>query len=192
MRYKGLMAVSLLLLPIAFQAYADNLKIRSPIVEFRELEFEHFGQTTFDKPKSGLSNNQAYSNEIEYGVLPWLKLGIEGNLQAPSGHNLQYDATAVEGTIQLTPQGKYFADFGLFIEVEHPRQRSDEPAAEFTFGPLVESEFGRIGEFGMLHRANLLIQKTAGHNASGETPIKPAWQSRRNPTLRAALYRGAG
>ena len=54
------------------------------IVEFGELEFEHFGQTTFDKPKSGRSNNQAYSNEIEYGVLPWLKLGIESNLQAPT------------------------------------------------------------------------------------------------------------
>jgi hypothetical protein len=177
MRGKGIITASLLL-AITSQAHADNLEIRSPIVEFRELEFEHFGQTTFDKPKSGLSNNQAYSNEIEYGVLPWLKLGIESNLQAPSGHNLQYDATAVEGTIQLTPQGKYFADFGWFIEVEHPRQRVDEPAAEFTFGPLVESELGRIGEFGMLHRANLLIQKTAGHNASGETPIKPAWQSR--------------
>ena len=175
---KGFMAVSLLLLAITSQAYADNLKIRSPIVEYRELEFEHFGQTTFDKPKSGLSNNQDYSNEIEYGVLPWLKLGVESNLQAPSGQNLQYDATAAEGTIQLTPQGKYFADLGWFIEVEHPRQRGDEPAAEFTFGPLVESEFGRIGEFGLLHRANLLIQKTAGHNASGETPIKPAWQSR--------------
>jgi hypothetical protein len=178
MRCKGFTAASGLLLAIVSQAHADNLKIRSPIVEFRELEFEHFGQTTFDKPKNGLSNNQAYSNEIEYGVLPWLKLGIESNLQAPSGHNLQYDATAVEGTVQLTPQGKYFADLGLFIEVEHPRKRSDEPAAEFTFGPLVESEFGTIGQFGLLHRANLLIQKTAGYNASGETVIKPAWQSR--------------
>jgi hypothetical protein len=178
MRCKGFLTVSLLLLAITSQAHADNLKIRSPIVEFRELEFEHFGQTTFDKPKSGLSNNQAYSNEIEYGVLPWLKLGIESNLQAPSSRNLQYDATAVEGTIQLTPQGKYFADLGMFIEIERPRQRGDEPAVEFTFGPLVESEVGKIGEFGLLHRANLLIQKTAGRNASGETVIKPAWQSR--------------
>src|SRR4051812_3290454 len=178
MRGKGWVVASLLLLAITSQSHAGNLEIRSPIVEFRELEFEHFGQTTFDKPKSGRSNNQAYSNEIEYGVLPWLKLGIESNLQAPSGRNLQYDATAVEGTIQLTPQGKYFADFGLFIEVEHPRKRGDEPAVEFTFGPLVESELGRIGQFGLLHRANLLIQKTSGYNASDETPIKMAWQSR--------------
>ena len=63
MRCKGFMAASLLLLAIACQAHADNLKIRSPIVEFRELEIEHFGQTTFDKSKSGLNNYQAYSNE---------------------------------------------------------------------------------------------------------------------------------
>jgi len=178
MRSHGFLAALLLVFAIAPQAHADHLEIRSPVVEFGELEFEHFGQTTFDKPKSGRSNNQAYSNEIEYGVLPWLKLGIESNLQAPTSRNLQYDATAVEGTIQLTPQGKYFADFGFFIEIERPRQRGDEPAAEFTFGPLVESELGRIGQFGLLHRANLLIEKTAGRNAGGETPIKPAWQSR--------------
>src|SRR3954454_5001698 len=104
MRCKGFMAASLLLLAIASQTHADNLKIRSPIVEFGALEFEHFGQTTFDKPKSGLSNNQAYSNEIEYGVLPWLKLGIESTGRPPTSHTLQYDATAAEGTIQLTPQ----------------------------------------------------------------------------------------
>lgn len=122
------MAVSLLLLAIASQAHADNLKIRSPIVGFRELEFEHFGQTTFDKPKSGLSNNQAYSNEIEYGVLPWLKLGIEGNLQAPSGKNLQYDATAVEGTTQLTPQAS-------ISPISASSSRSSTPADAATSRP---------------------------------------------------------
>ncbi len=51
MRCKEFVASSLPLVAIASQAHADNLKIRSPIVEFGELEFEHFGQTTFDKPK---------------------------------------------------------------------------------------------------------------------------------------------
>src|SRR3954452_4914946 len=113
MRCKEFVAASLLLVAIASQAHADNLKIRSPIVEFGELEFEHFGQTTFDKPKNGLSNNQAYSNEIEYGEVIWLKLGLESNLHTLTSHNLQYDATAVESTIQLPPQCKYFADFGF-------------------------------------------------------------------------------
>src|SRR3954454_9631199 len=100
MRCKGFRAASLLLLAIAPQAHADHLEIRSPIVEFRELEVEHFGQTTFDKPKSGLSNNQAYSNEIAYGVLPWLKLGIPIKLQAPSGRNLPSDSSTVQGSLQ--------------------------------------------------------------------------------------------
>ena len=171
-------AVLLLLAAAPPQAVAGEFKIRSPVVDFREIEVEHFGQTTFDRRKSGLSNNQFYNNEIEIGLLPFLKLGIEGNFEAPSGENLSYDATAVEGFLQLTPQGKYFADFGFFIEVERPRQRGDEPAAEITFGPLVQSEFGAIGSAGMLHTFNLLFTKDLGHNASGATPIKIAWQSR--------------
>ena len=178
MPFRSVVGAFLLIFAVASNSRADEFKIRSPIVEFRELEFEHFGQTTFDRRKSGLSNNQFYNNEIEIGVLPFLKLGLEANLEAPSGENLQYDATGVESFIQLTPQGKYFADFGFFIEVERPRQRGDEPEAEIVFGPLVQSEFGRIGDIGMLHTFNLLFEKQIGHNASRATPIKLAWQSR--------------
>jgi hypothetical protein len=162
----------------ALPAAADEFKIRSPIIDYREIEIEHFGQTTFDKRKSGLSNNQFYNNEIEIGVLPWLKLGLEGNFEAPSGKNLQYDATGVESFIQLTPQGKYFADLGFFVEAERPRQRGDEPDGEIVFGPLVQSELGHVGRVGMLHTFNLLFEKTVGRNSSSETPIKLAWQSR--------------
>ena len=42
------LAAPLLLVAIASQARADHLEIRSPNVEYGELEFEHFGQTTFD------------------------------------------------------------------------------------------------------------------------------------------------
>lgn len=178
MRFKTFLAASLLLLAAVSRGRADEFKLRSPIVDFRELEFEHFGQTTFDVRKSGLSNNQFYNNEIEIGVLPFLKLGVEGNLAAPSGENLQYDATGVESFLQLTPQGKYFADLGFFIEVERPRQRGGEPAAGITFGPLVQSELGAIGSIGMLHTLNLLFTKEIGRHASGATPIQIAWESR--------------
>jgi hypothetical protein len=178
LRFRTLVPGVLLLLAAAAPSRADEFKIRSPIVDYREVEVEHFGQTTFDAKKSGLSNNQFYNNEVEVGVLPNLKLGIEGNFAAPSGENLQYDATAVESFLQLTPQGKYFADFGFFVEVERPRQRGDEPAAAITFGPLVQSEFGNIGRVGMLHTFNLLFTREMGRNASEATPIQIAWQSR--------------
>ena len=47
-----------------------QLKVRYPIVDYREVEIEHFGDITFDKPKSGLSNNQRYTIEYGFGPLP--------------------------------------------------------------------------------------------------------------------------
>jgi len=37
-----------------------QLKVRYPIVDYREVEIEPFGDVTFDKPKSGLSNSQRF------------------------------------------------------------------------------------------------------------------------------------
>src|SRR5689334_5857521 len=44
-------------LGVSSAAHAQ-LKVRYPIVDYREFEIEPFADTTFDKPKSGLSNNQ--------------------------------------------------------------------------------------------------------------------------------------
>ena len=68
-------------------AHAE-FKLRYPQVEYREMEIEHNGDTTFDKANSGKSNNQSYTNELEYGITPFLRLGIEGESAAPPGHNL--------------------------------------------------------------------------------------------------------
>src|SRR6185437_6921080 len=81
-----------------------EFKLRYPQVEYREIEFEHNGDTTFDKANSGKSNNQSYTNELEYGITPFLRLGIESELAAPPGHNLRYQGTALEATFQLTPE----------------------------------------------------------------------------------------
>src|ERR1700738_2686719 len=47
-----------------------QLKVRYPIVDYREVEVEHFREITFHKPKSGLSNNQRYTIEYGFGPLP--------------------------------------------------------------------------------------------------------------------------
>jgi high-affinity iron transporter len=157
-------------------AQADEFKMRSPIIDYREVELEHNGQTTFDAAKSGKSNNQFYNNEIEVGVLPFWKVGLEGNLEAASGENLRFDETAIESFLQLTPQGKYFADFGFFTEYAHPTRPSE--ANTLIFGPLVESEFGQIAGTHALHTLNILFTKEVGRNAGGATPIQIAWESR--------------
>jgi hypothetical protein len=64
-----------------------QLKVRYPIVDYREVEIEHFSDITFDKPNSGKTNNQRYTNEYGLGPLPnwFVELGTE--FQAPNGEN---------------------------------------------------------------------------------------------------------
>lgn len=156
-------------------AHAE-FKLRYPQVDYREMEIEHNGATTFDKANSGKSNNQSYTNEIEYGFTPFLQLGIEGELAAPPGQNLRYVGTALETTFQLTPQGKYWADFGFFAEYEQIHVR--DSANAFTFGPLIQKEVPDVFGIDTVHTLNLLFGREVGPHRSNGTPFLFAWQSR--------------
>jgi high-affinity iron transporter len=153
-----------------------QLKVRYPIVDYREIEIEPFGDLTFDKPKSGLTNNQRYTIEYGFGPLPNWFVEVGHELAAPNGENITYDATEVESYLQLTPTGKYFGDLAMFAEYEHPLHRGDPKS--FTFGPLAQTEFGEIAGFGALHTLNLLFTRTVGNNRTDATEFTPAWQSR--------------
>jgi hypothetical protein len=153
-----------------------EFKLRYPTVDYRELEIEHNGDTTFDKAKSGLSNNQSYTNEIGYGILPFWSLELEGEWAAPSGANLSYDATTLENTFQLTPQGKYWADVGFFAEYSHAASRGG--ADSVTFGPLVQKEVPDVWGIDTVHTVNFLFGKEIGRNRSDATSLFAAWQSR--------------
>jgi high-affinity iron transporter len=153
-----------------------QLKVRYPVVDYREVEIEHFSDITFDKPNSGKTNIQRYTNEYGLGPLPnwFIELGTE--FQAPNGANITYDATEIENYIQLTPTGKYWGELAMFAEYEMPIHRGD--AKSFLFGPLAQTEFGEIAGFGALHTLNLLFTKTVGNNSTDTTRLNIAWQSR--------------
>jgi hypothetical protein len=169
------LALPLGLLALCPSARAE-FKLRYPIVDYREFEFEHNGDTTFDKRGSGKSNDQSYTNEIELGVTPFWTLGLEGERAAEPGENLRYEATTVENIFQLTPQGKYWADLGFFAEYSHAASRAD--ADSVTFGPLVQKELSDVLGVDSLHTLNLLVSKEIGRNRSDATPLFFAWQSR--------------
>jgi hypothetical protein len=163
----------------AFAAPNDagaEFKLRSPITDYREIEFEHNGDTTFDKRGSGKSNNQSYTNELGIGALPNWSVELEGEWAAAPGENLRYDATTLENTVQLTPQGKYWADLGFFAEYSHAASRAD--ADSFAFGPLVQKEIPDLLGLDTLHTLNLLFGKEVGRNRTDATPLQFAWQSR--------------
>src|SRR5262245_45262669 len=169
----------LLLLLIGFGTSSTahaQLKVRSPIVDYREIEIEPFSDITLDKPKSGLSNNQRYTIEYGFGPLPNWFVEVGHELQAPNGENITYDATELESYLQLTPTGKYFGDLAMFAEYEHPLHQGD--AKSFLFGPLAQTEFGEIAGIGALHTLNLLFRRTVGNDRTDATALNTAWQSR--------------
>jgi len=53
-----------------------QLKVRYPVVDYREVEIEHFSDITFDKPNSGKTNIQRYTNEYGLGALRCLFVEI--------------------------------------------------------------------------------------------------------------------
>jgi hypothetical protein len=153
-----------------------EFKIFYPTVDYREIEFEHNGDTTFDRAKSGKSNNQSYTNEVEVGATPFWKVGLEAEAAAPPSENFRYEATTVENLFQLTPQGKYWADLGFFAEYSHAASRAD--ADPITFGPIVQKEVPDLFGEDTLHTLNLFVGKEVGHNRSDATPLFFSWQSR--------------
>jgi high-affinity iron transporter len=153
-----------------------QFKVRYPIVDYREIEIEHYGDTTFDQAKSGKSNNQRFTNEYGFGPLPNWFVELGNEFRALNGENITYDATEIENYLQLTPTGKYWGDLALFAEYEHTAHAAD--AKSFIFGPLAQTEFGEIAGFGALHTLNLLFTRTVGNNSNEATQLNTAWQSR--------------
>jgi high-affinity iron transporter len=155
-------------------ARADFL-VRSPIVEYREFEFEHNGSVSFDR-KRELDKNQSYTYALGLGVTPFWKIELEGETGAVPGGNLSYTATTVENFFQLTPQGKYWADLGLFFEYSQGAPR--DSTNTMKFGPMVQKETAGFGKYSLLHTLNLFFEKEIGPFSTSRTGFVPAWQSR--------------
>ena len=165
-RATGLVAGLLLMAASLIPALADDLKIRSPIIDNRELEFEN---------NFTLGSSKTAVHELEYGFNEWLKLGAEAELAADPSHGFHYDATALEGFLQLTPQGKYWADVGLFAEYEQTARQGDPRS--LTIGPLVQKEAQLFG-LATLHTINALFTKQMGMASVGPLGMLVAAQSR--------------
>jgi hypothetical protein len=148
------------------QAEARDLKIRSPIIESHELEFEN---------NFTIGHSKTAVHELEYGFNDWLKLGVEAELAADQGHGFHYDSTALEGFLQLTPQGQYWADVGLFVEYEHTARQGDPRA--LTIGPLIQKE-AQLAGLSTLHTVNALFTKDMGAGSVGPLSMLMAVQSR--------------
>ena len=101
-------------------AVAGDFKVRSPNIDYREVEFETNTATTFDKRPEN-KGRAGLTQEIGVGVLPFWFVELEAELGREPGEKWQFNATTIENTFMLTEQGKYWMDFGIFAEFSHAR-----------------------------------------------------------------------
>ncbi|PWB46882.1 MAG: hypothetical protein C3F18_12345 [Nitrosomonadales bacterium] len=152
----------------AFAGPADY--VYTPIVEQGEREIDvKFGSASLPSGEK----KQVGSIGIGYGATEWwfaeVYLKSEHESPEPRLNILEF-----ENKFQLTETGKYPLEVGLIAELEIPLNKGGE-ADEFKFGPLFQTEFGRLQLNG-----NLLLETKFGGDAEAahETVFQYQWQAK--------------
>ena len=150
-------------------AFASHV-VYSPYVEKGEYEIELRGHTTFDN-NSSKDDNQKYKVEAGYGFTDYWFSAVyaEVEKEQPSG-DYEHTATAWENIFQLTEQGEYWVDMGLYLEYEHPASSAKDDKLEGKL--LLEKAYGQWA-----HTANIIFTRklSSTNNATG---FEYAWRTR--------------
>ena len=117
---------------------ADYVKV--PSIEYGERELELKYGTS--KLAAGEGRISAGTFGLGYGVTPFWFTEAYVKYQQTPNERTRFDAVEWENKFMLTETGKYAVDLGVFVELEVPRNRDE--GFEFRFGPLLQTEFGRI------------------------------------------------
>jgi hypothetical protein len=139
---------------------ADDFIVYSPHVFASQSEVELRGYRYADS-RSDLSGSAAELS-IARGVTDWWKPEFYvAEFEKTPGNRGYFKGFEFENTFQLTPPGKYVADFGFLASFEHNIAAGLPNAIEF--GPLIEKTAGRF-----THTANLIWEKEVGSGAGGK------------------------
>jgi hypothetical protein len=152
------------------QGAGAEFKVRSPNIDYREIEIEHNLSVTFDK-RADKNHDVSSPVEVGVGLLPFWKVEIEGDIERHPGENAQWEATAVENFFRLTEPGKYWLDAALFVEFARATNRDEANTVEL--GLLVRKEHEK-----WLHTLNVFWEKQVGSKAEPIDTVSYAWQTR--------------
>jgi len=142
---------------LAFAGPADY--VYTPAVEYGEREID-FKYGTARQQDGTLT--QVTSLGFGYGATEsWF---TEVYLKQESESNEGLTIAEWENKFQLTETGKYPVDTGLITELEAPVNNTNKPY-EFKFGPLFQTEFGKLQLNG-----NLLFERKFGKRNDGDDP----------------------
>jgi hypothetical protein len=159
MRLMPTVVVCVGLLSAARVVRADDFIVYSPYVVASQNEVELRGYRYADS-RSDLGGSAAELS-IAHGVNDWWKPEVYvAEFEKTPGTRGYFKGFEFENTFQLTPPGKYAADFGFLASYEHNIVAGITDAIEF--GPLIEKTAGRF-----THIANLIWEKEVGSGAGG-------------------------
>jgi FTR1 family protein len=146
---------------------ADHI-VYSPLVEEGEIAVELRGHRDFDS-SDALDGGEAYKAEIEWAPYSRWLTELLVKIERDPGEDLEATEIAWENVIQLTDQGRYWADIGLLAEYAHALKSDGEDVVEL--GLLAQKDFGR-NEL----RLNLIAERELVSGADVEMEYR--WQYR--------------
>ncbi len=179
MKKTHLHAVAALALCAAQAALAGPANyVKSPIVEYGEREIElKWGRA---RAGDGTHEHQAIIG-LGYGIRPWWFTEVNTGFEGGTGKSTAYEAIEWENVFQLTETGRHALDAALFVEIERPRDHAE--GWELKYGPLLQTEFGRVQLNG-----NALFERHLRADEPSETELHYEWQAKYR--LRPALELG--
>ena len=164
----SLIAVAVTLLGVSTQADATH-KVYSPHVEKGEIEIESRGHVDFDDDDDK-DDARKEKFEIGYGVTDWWLTSIFLEYEEAPHGDYEHAATAWENIFKLTEQGKYWLDFGLYLEYKDLAGHGPE---KLEIKGLLEKAVNRF-----VHTANLIFEREVGGNASSDIELSYAWRTK--------------
>jgi hypothetical protein len=163
--YARLLVAGALLSPLNGHAGPADY-IYTPTVEYGEKEVDFKAGTA---RKGGDPHNSAASVGFGYGAKQWWFTEVYLKYKSENNEGVKHDAFEWENKFQLTETGNHPIELGFLVELERPRDHAE--GWELKWGPLFETDFGKIQL-----NANALFQRSYRAEGSDETQFLYQWQ----------------
>jgi len=168
---------ALLAAPRAEAGPAD--KVYRPLVEYGETEVELRAGYVADQ-RDALDTAQAYVLDFGHGVTTWWFTEAVLELEKAPDESLEAEELEWENIFQLTGQGEYFVDLGLFAELKLPLEVEYPYGLEV--GPMFQKDTGPL-----THNLNLFAEWAFGNGFATENALGYSLQSRWRSGTRVEL-----
>jgi hypothetical protein len=168
MKYYAPLLVAGVLLSPAFALAGPADYVYTPIVEYGEREIDFKAGTAGN---GGDPRESAASIGFGYGATEWWFTELYAKYKWENNEGGKFDAIEWENKFQLTETGKYPVDLGFLVEIERPQNHAE--GWEVKWGPLLQSEFGKIQV-----NANFLFQRSYQSEEPSDMHFLYQWQAK--------------